>query len=221
MCFSGLQGELWAMGNPWIACVWLVFALAMLAIGCMFAAALADSDSFDAVLGRKDRKWTGSLFAAMAAITLALTPLAAAGQEPVTHFYHISAVPIEAIGPVNTDDDGNDYRLVKYKLNDQTKQTKVPVERITVDNGQDPKKSLKDVKTGTIKAQLTVKSRYYLYDRMLRMRLSELGAYNGLSEFNQNLLFTESDPAWLTVRLHTQTQPQKMQKMQSLDDGSK
>ena len=220
MCFSGLQAQLWAMGNPWIAWVWSLFVILALIMGSMFASALADNNSHDfgAILGRKDRKWTGLLFAGMFAVTLLLTPLTDVAVNPVTHFYHVHSVAVEAIGPVNTDDEGTDYRLVKYQLNGQTKQTKVPLDRITVDNGQDPKKSLKDVKTGTIKAQLTVKTRYYLYDRVLRRRLNELGAYNGLSNFNQTVRFSDNEAEWLHVRLRTQTKPQKMQKLQPLDD---
>lgn len=221
MCFSGLQAQLWAMGNPWIAWVWSLFVILALITGCMFGAASVDSHNFGAILDRRDCKWTGLLFAAMFAVTLLLTPLTDVAMNPVTHFYHVHSAAVEAIGPVNTDEDGTDYRLVKYQLNGQTKQTKVPLDRITVDNGQDPKKSLKDVKTGMIKAQLTVKARYYLYDRVLRSRLHELGAYNGLSNFNQALRFTgdDGDAEWLHVRLRTQLKPQKMQKLQPLNDG--
>ena len=221
MCFSGLQAQLWAMGNPWIAWVWSLFVILALITGCMFGAASADSHDLGAILDRRDRKWTGLLFAGMFAVTLLLTPLTEVAVEPVTHFYHVHQVAVEAIGPVNTDDEGTDYRLVKYQLNGQTKQTKVPLDQITVDNGQDPKKSLKDVKTGTIEAQLTVKARYCLYDRVLRSRLNELGAYNGLSNFNQAVKFSDNEAEWLHVRLRTQLKPQKMQKLQPLDDGQK
>ena len=219
MCFSGLQAQLWAMGNPWIAWVWSLFVILALITVCMFAAALADSHDLGAILDRRDRKWTGLLFAGMFAVTLLLTPVTDVAVNPVTHFYHVHSVAVEAIGPVNTDDEGTDYRLVKYQLNGQTKQIKVPLDQITVDNGQDPKKSLQDVKTGTIKAQLTVKARYYLYDRVLRRRLSELGAYNGLSNFNQALRFSDNEAEWLHIRLRTQIKPQKMQKLQPLNDG--
>lgn len=219
MCFSGLEAQLWAMGNPWIAWVWTLFVILALITGCMFGATLVDTHDIGAILDRRDRKWTGWLFAAMFAVTLLLTPLTDVAVNPVTHFYHVHSVAVEAIGPVNTDEDGTDYRLVKYQLNGQTKQTKVPLDQITVDNGQDPKKSLKDVKTGTIKAQLTVKARYYLYDRVLRSRLNELGADNGLSNFNQALRFSDNEAEWLHVRLRTQIKPQKMQKLQPLDGG--
>lgn len=81
-------------------------------------------------------------------------------NRPIEHFYRVSAVPITRIGSVTTDANGDEYRIVEYRLNGHTKRARVPLNQIVVSDGRNPRHSLNDVQRGTIKAKLTLKPQY-------------------------------------------------------------
>lgn len=110
-------------------------------------------------------------------------------NQSVEHFYRVEAVPITRIGSVAKNADGDQYRVVEYRLKGQTKRVRVPLKQITVTDGRDPKDSLDDIKRGTIKAKLTLKPRYQADAKTINRA------------FAKHLLLKTAQDGYLTVEL--------------------